>query len=121
MNNTVAFLELIRVGLWENCEYNGLSFMLLDNLDWDEVYRLASEQSVLGLVLAGLDYLPNELKPLKVVLLQWIGEIGIPFPTGKYSHLQCRRFIISYGRCFRFICFIENFQLFFLQYKRCSC
>lgn len=77
MNNTVAFLELIRVGLWENCEYNGLSFMLLDNLDWDEVYRLASEQSVLGLVLAGLDYLPNELKPPKVVLLQWIGEIQL--------------------------------------------
>ena len=46
-----------------------------NGVDWEEVYGLASEQSVLGLVLAGIDCLPNDQRPTKVQLLQWIGEV----------------------------------------------
>lgn len=68
-NNTQAFLALVRAGLWEQ------DIQLLPNQDieWQEVYRLATEQSVLGLVLAGLEH--SDVKPPKELLLQWIGEV----------------------------------------------
>lgn len=73
-NNQQAFFALLRAGLWME---PGKQVSLGGSVDWEEVYRLASEQSVLGLVLAGIDYLPNEQRPPKVLLLQWIGEIQI--------------------------------------------
>lgn len=76
-----AFFSLIRAGLWEQTDTN-LNVNLYDKVDWDEVYRLATEQSVMGLVLAGIEKtntnrtdntnrLPQEL------LLQWIGEVQV--------------------------------------------
>lgn len=74
--NTNTFFELVRAGLWENSQkFSVESLELREPVDWEEVYRLATEQSVLGLVLAGIDYLPNDLRPPKIELLQWIGEI----------------------------------------------
>lgn len=73
-NNQQAFFALLRAGLWME---PGKQVSLGGSVDWEEVYRLASEQSVLGLVLDGIDYLPNEQRPPKVLLLQWIGEIQI--------------------------------------------
>lgn len=72
--NQDAFFALLRAGLWPELEKQ----VSLDvPVDWDEIYRLVSEQSVLGLVLAGIDSLPNDLRPPKVELLQWIGEIQL--------------------------------------------
>ena len=85
-NKTKTFFALVRAGLWENSQKFSVlgqakrqsraeSLELRDSVDWGEVYRLASEQSVLGLVLAGIDYLSNDQRPPKIELLQWIGEI----------------------------------------------
>ena len=69
-NNTSAFFELLRAGLWSDVN----SDMRIDEAtDWQEIYRLASEQSVLGLVLAGLEH--SNVKPHQMMLLQWIGEV----------------------------------------------
>jgi len=77
-NNIKTFFALVRAGLWENFQkFRVESLELRDSADWGEVYRLASEQSVLGIVLAGIDYLPNEQRPPKIELLQWIGEIQV--------------------------------------------
>ncbi len=71
-NTRKAFLELVKAGLWGN----GNPDIRIDGTtDWQEVYRLATEQSVLGLVLAGLEY--SDIKPPKVLLLQWIGEVQL--------------------------------------------
>lgn len=71
-NNQQAFFALVRAGLWSN----GNPDIRIDGTtDWQEVYRLATEQSVLGLVLAGLEY--SDIKPPKVLLLQWIGEVQL--------------------------------------------
>lgn len=71
-NNTSVFFSLLQAGLWPGSEKQ----VSVDGaVDWEEIYRLASEQSVLGLVLAGIDCLPNDQKPPKLLLLQWIGEI----------------------------------------------
>ena len=83
-NSQKAFFELLRAGLWENFPVHGEGLMVngSSNVDWEVVYRLATEQSVMGLVLAGIEKsntnrtdntnrLPQEL------LLQWIGEVQI--------------------------------------------
>ena len=68
-NNQKAFWELVRAGLWER---EG-RLMPYQGFEWQEVYRLASEQSVLGLVLAGIEH--SDIKPPQDILLQWIGEV----------------------------------------------
>ena len=68
-NNIKAFLELVRTGLWGK----NLDLQIDETTDWQEVSRLATEQSVLGLVLDGLEH--SDVKPPQVLLLQWIGEV----------------------------------------------
>lgn len=46
--------------------------------DWEKIYQLASEQSVIGIVLAGIERLKNDNANLyigQMLLLQWIGEV----------------------------------------------
>ena len=69
-NTRIAFLELVEAGLWGK----GNPDIRIDGTtDWQEVYRLATEQSVLGLVLGGLEH--SNVKPPQLLLLQWIGEV----------------------------------------------
>lgn len=73
-NNQLAFFELVRAGLWEK-EARLLSF---GEVDYDEVMRLAEEQSVVGLVAAGIDRLKESREdgfaiPLEMKL-QFIGQ-----------------------------------------------
>lgn len=70
MSNQEAFLALVRAGLWEKVNEN-LNENLFAGLDWDEVQKLAGEQSVLGLVTAGVEKLLTGFFPLteKLTLL----------------------------------------------------
>lgn len=68
-NNQLPFLELVRAGLWE-------SEALLSKygkIDYMEVYRLAEEQSVVGIVAAGLEYVVDVKVPQEE-LLQFVGS-----------------------------------------------
>ena len=70
------FFELIQLALGER---NSISHNPTEE-EWHEVYRLASEQSVLGLVLQGIERLRSahvNLNLSKELLLQWIGEVQI--------------------------------------------
>jgi hypothetical protein len=68
-NNTQTFFALVRAGLWET----DVLLITYGDINWQEVYRLATEQSILGFVLAGLEH--SDVKPPKELLLQWIGEV----------------------------------------------
>ena len=68
--NQKVFLALLQGGLWSD---GNLEIRIDEAADWQEVYRLATEQSVLGLVLSGLEH--SDVKPPKELLLQWIGEV----------------------------------------------
>lgn len=47
---------MVRVGLWEKVNENeNHTENIFDGLDWGEVQKLAEEQSVVGLVVAGLE------------------------------------------------------------------
>ena len=55
-NNQKAFLALLREGLWADVGITGSGNQgFTEPIDWQEVYRLAEEQSVIGLVAAGLE------------------------------------------------------------------
>ena len=63
---------MLRAGLWEESEKQ---ISLGEAVDWPTVYRLAREQAVLGLVLAGINRLPAEQQPPLKMLMRSIGEI----------------------------------------------
>jgi hypothetical protein len=69
-NNIKNFFALLRAGLWGD---ENTDIRIEGSTDWYKVYRLATEQSVLGLVLAGLEH--SDVRPPQVLLLQWIGEV----------------------------------------------
>ena len=81
-NNHQAFFALLRAGLWADANLN-LDVSLLceqsnlgranDKVDWEKVYQLAEDQSVIGVVLAGIEH--STFKPSQELLLQWIGEV----------------------------------------------
>lgn len=67
--NTKAFCALLRGGLWEK-EVNLSEY---GKIDFQRLYELAEEQSVVGLVTAGLEHVVDDKVP-KEVLLQFIGQ-----------------------------------------------
>ncbi len=68
-NNTSAFFALLRAGLWEQ------SVLLSDygQIDYEEVMRIAEEQSVVGILTAGLEHV-HDVKVPQVELLQFVGQ-----------------------------------------------
>ena len=67
--NVSALFCLIKAGLWEQ----GIQLSALGDIGYDEVFRLAEEQSVLGLVTAGMEHV-TDVKIPQEVLLQFIGS-----------------------------------------------
>lgn len=67
--NQRAFLDFVKTGLWNR------EILLLpsEGVDFFQVYKLAQEQSIIGIALAGLEY--SSVKPPQELLLEWIGEV----------------------------------------------
>lgn len=84
-----VFLALVRAGLWtdhESADFGIHGFT--DSVDWEKVYQLAEKQSVIGLVLAGIEKTNtnrtgNTNRPPQELLLQWIGEVQMLEQTNK--------------------------------------
>ena len=75
-NNQELFYKLVRTGLWADAKSTDYGIQrFADSVDWETVYQLAEEQSVVGLVLAGIE--TSKVKPPQELLLQWIGEVQI--------------------------------------------
>lgn len=68
-NNHKAFLALVKAGLWNQT----IELHQFGGLDYDTILQLAEEQSVVGLVTAGLE-LVRDVKVPQEVLLQFIGS-----------------------------------------------
>lgn len=64
LHNQEVFLALVRAGLWEK-ECRFLPFNLVD---YSEIYRLAQEQTVVGLVAAGLEHIGDVERPKEEML-----------------------------------------------------
>lgn len=68
-NNTRLFVELLKAGLWEK----DVQFPECKTINIDEVYRLAEEQSVVGLVASGIERV-SDIKAPKELVLQFVGS-----------------------------------------------
>ena len=68
-NSLKAFIALVQAGLWEQ-EVRLASY---GKIDYTEVLRLAEEQSVVGLVAAGLEHVTDVRVP-KEDVLQFVGQ-----------------------------------------------
>lgn len=68
-NNQQAFLQLVRAGLWEK----EVRLSQYGDVDFNEMYRLAQEQSVIGLVAAGVERIVD-IKVPKEIALTFAGE-----------------------------------------------
>lgn len=70
--NQQQFLELLRAGLFPDKAARILVHGAA--VSWNEIYRLSEDQSVLGLVAAGIDSLPPSERPHQKMVLQFIGS-----------------------------------------------
>lgn len=68
-NNQIIFFELVKAGLWEKEVW----LSQFENIDYEEVYRLAVEQSVVGLVAAGIEHV-TDVKIPQNVALSFVGD-----------------------------------------------
>lgn len=68
-----AFLDFVRAGLWEKDQSPALKADY-KQVDFSEVYRVAQEQSVVGLVAAGLETSDERSNVPKDMLLQVVGD-----------------------------------------------
>lgn len=68
-NNQKAFFELLRAGLWEK----EIRLSPYKDIDFSEVYRIAEEQSVIGLVAAGFEHV-SDVKVPQQWALQFAGQ-----------------------------------------------
>lgn len=64
-----SFLALVRGGLWEK----EVRLTQFGNIDFSQVLKLAEEQSVVGLVIAGFEHI-IDVKAPKEITLQFIGQ-----------------------------------------------
>lgn len=63
------FLSLVRLGIG-----NATRVALPDDVDWNALEDLAAKQGLSAVMVDGIEKLPEEQRPPKPVLLQWIGE-----------------------------------------------
>lgn len=64
-----SFLSLIRLGIGHT------NRAVIQIANWNAVKVLANEQGLSGVVLDGLDKVPENERPIKDIMLQWIGEV----------------------------------------------
>lgn len=63
------FLSLIRLGIGKPA--NSLPHLF----DWSSIYALAAEQGLSAIIIDGIEKLPEQLRPPKSLMLQWIGDV----------------------------------------------
>ena len=68
--NSDAFFELVRAGLWNK----EVRLSQYGDIDFNEIYRLAQEQSVVGLLAAGLEHV-TDVKVPQTMALDIAGEV----------------------------------------------
>lgn len=73
VEKTQLFFELLQIALGNRKSLSrGLS-----SEEWEYIYHLSKEQAIFGVMLKGIQHLPQSQLPPKLLLLQWIGETNI--------------------------------------------
>lgn len=78
------FLELLQVSLGAREELSQVP----TDVEWQQIFNEAQRQAVTGVLVNGLEKLPEHQRPPKVLLLQWIGLVQLNETAYK---LHCNR------------------------------
>ncbi len=65
-----CFVELLRLGLWQNKPKKNQRY------NWEETFKLSTEQAILGLILDGIYCLPQSVRPNSALLLHWLAIVA---------------------------------------------
>lgn len=87
-----TFLQLVRLGIGHRAE------ALFDSVIWDEVQILAERQGLAAVLVDGIEQLPDNQRPPKDLLLQWIGEV---IQSYEYRYELYRRAIAELAGFYR--------------------
>jgi hypothetical protein len=68
-SNQEVFFSLIRAGIGHHIG------LIPVNIDWPAIQDFANEQGLAAIVIDGVDMLPEDKRPPKEMLLEWIGEV----------------------------------------------
>ncbi len=102
-----AFFSIVRLGI-------GHSVCGLPNsIEWKEIEALALEQGLTGLVIDGVEHLPEKVRPSKLVLLEWIGNV---LQTYEYRYEQYKRAIAELAGFYN----SHGFRMMVLKGYACS-
>lgn len=76
-NEQLAFLQLMKVGLWGERHLSSLEEMCRrEHLNWAEIMEIANQQANIGVVTDALTKLPQDLRPSKVIYFNAISQTG---------------------------------------------
>ena len=67
--NKDSFLALVRLGIGHSV------YTMPENVDWKTIQALGLRQGLSAIVLDGIEQLPENKRPPKETLLEWIGEV----------------------------------------------
>lgn len=84
-----SFLSLVRMGIGHRAD------TLTHIVDWSEMKVLAEKQGLSAIVLDGIERLPEQIRPPKKFLLEWI---GITLQGYEYRYEQYQRTIAEMAR-----------------------
>ncbi len=63
-----VFLNLVRLGIGHHADH------ITGEIGWNKIQALAEQQGLSAILVDGVEKLPDNMRPPKPVLLQWIGE-----------------------------------------------
>lgn len=69
MSSQETFLQIVRLGIGHSAE------CISGDIDWNDIQVLAERQGLSSVMVDGVERLPENQRPPKPVLLQWIGEV----------------------------------------------
>lgn len=76
--------------------------------DWTAIYKESERQAILGVMLLGIDALPNEQRPPKGLLLNWIGVGEAIRQQNKLVNQRCRELIKFLGEANKRYCILKG-------------
>ena len=107
-----AFIELVRLGIGTET-VSSLRFQVPSTIDWNALEELAARQGLSAVVVDGVGKLPEDMRPPKPVLLQWIGETLHGF---EYRYEQYRKAIAGLAAFYN----KHGFRMMLLKGYACS-
>ena len=107
LNNGVSIL----LTLTKSALTNSTSSLPTDNINWQSLYPLALHQGVSAILLDAIGLLPEDVRPAKSVLLQWIGQ----------ATMMERMYVRHWERIGELADFYKQHGIRMLLLKGCGC